>query len=77
MIGVLALIVGASMQNQVGGLAANILETVRGLTTLATRLLSSLTGTSIQIGGIRLQLPSTQINDVMPQFYESLVGQMS
>ncbi|MFO7632992.1 MAG: AI-2E family transporter [Caldilinea sp.] len=76
-IGVLALMVGASMQNQVGGLAANILETVRGLTALATRLLSSLTGASIQVGGVRLQLPSTQINDVMPQFYESLVGQVS
>lgn len=77
-VGLLALILGASMQNQLGGLIENILESVRGLAAFAERMLVSLNAASIQIGRFRLQMPtSTAINEVMPQFYESLVGQAS
>ena len=74
----LALVVGASMQNQLGGLLDNVLESVRGLTAFAERLLASLSTASVQIGSLRLRMPTTTtINEVMPQFYESLVGQAS
>jgi len=76
-IGLLAVVIGALVQNQIGGFVANIQDTLRGLTLFFGRIFSSLTGASINLGGVRLQLPATQIDDVMPQFYESLVGQMT
>ena len=73
----LATLVGASLQNQFGGFAENIQDTLRGLMTFVVRILSSLTGASIQLGGVRLQLPAPQLDEVMQQLYESLVGQMT
>ncbi|GIK74859.1 MAG: hypothetical protein BroJett021_38470 [Chloroflexota bacterium] len=76
-IGLLAVIIGALVQSQIGGFIANIQDTLRGLMLFFGRLFSPITGASVNVGGIRLQLPATQIDDVMPQLYESLAGQMT
>jgi predicted PurR-regulated permease PerM len=77
-LGLVALMVGASMQNQLGGLIENVLNSVRGLTAFVERMLVSLNTASIEVGNLRLRMPtSTTINEVLPQFYESLVGQAS
>jgi predicted PurR-regulated permease PerM len=76
-IGVVGLLVGALVQTQIGGLINNILETVRGITVFVEQFISSLTNTSFQLGRFRLQLPAFQANEVLPQFYESLVSQAS
>lgn len=77
-LGLVALMVGASMQNQLGGLIENILDSVRGLTAFVERMLVYLSTATIQVGNLRIRMPSsTTINEVMPQFYESLVGQAS
>ena len=73
-LGVTALLVSALAQNQIGGLINNALETVRGLITFAERFLSSLANASFQIGRFRVQMPANQINEALPQFYESLVA---
>lgn len=75
MVSLLVLIVGAAIQSQITGLVINVQETLRGLMDLTTWLLTQLTAILRQIGGSRLQLP--QVDDLMPQFYESLTGQMS
>lgn len=74
-VSLLILLVGAAVQSQIAGLVINVQETLRGLMDLLTWLLTRLTAVLRQIGGSRLQLP--QVNDLMPQFYESLAGQMS
>jgi predicted PurR-regulated permease PerM len=71
-IGVVGLLVGALVQTQIGGLINNILETVRGITAFVEQLIASLTNTSFQLGRFRLQLPTLQVSEVLPQFYESL-----
>lgn len=76
-IGLLAVIIGALVQSQIGGFIANIQDTLRGLMLFFGRLFSPITGASVNVGGVRLQLPATQIDDVMPQLYESLAGQMT
>jgi predicted PurR-regulated permease PerM len=76
-IGLLAVVIGALVQGQIGGFIANIQDTLRGLMLFFGRIFSPLAGASINLGGIRLQLPATQLDDVMPQLYESLVGQMT
>lgn len=75
MVSLLVLIVGAAIQSQITGLVINVQETLRGLMDLTTWLFTRLTAILRQIGGSRLQLP--QVDDLMPQFYESLTGQMS
>lgn len=76
-IGVVGLVVGALVQTQIGGLISNVLETVRGITSFVEQFLASLTNASFQLGRFRLQLPPIQPNQVLPQFYESLVRQAS
>lgn len=76
-IGVVGLVVGALVQTQIGGLINNVLETVRGITSFVEQFLTSLANTSFQLGRFRLQLPPIQPNQVLPQFYESLVSQAS
>jgi predicted PurR-regulated permease PerM len=76
-IAVVGLVVGALVQNQLGGLLANILETGRGITAVAERFIASLANASFQLGRFRLQMPAIQSSEVLPQFYESLVGQVS
>lgn len=74
-VSLLVLIVGAAIQSQITGLVINVQETLRGLMDLTIWFLTQLTAILRQIGGPRLQLP--QVDDLMPQFYESLAGQMS
>ncbi|MCS6826885.1 MAG: AI-2E family transporter, partial [Caldilinea sp.] len=74
-VSLLVLLVGAAVQSQIAGLVINVQETLRGLMDLATWLLTRLIAVLRQIGGSRLQLPP--VNELMPQFYESLAGQMS
>lgn len=74
-VSLLVLIVGAAIQSQITGLLINVQETLRGLMDLTTWLLTRLMAILRQIGGSRLQLP--RVDDLMPQFYESLAGQMS
>ncbi|MFN3335840.1 MAG: AI-2E family transporter, partial [Caldilinea sp.] len=76
-IGLLAVVIGALVQSQIGGFIANIQDTLRGLMLFFGRLFSPITGASVNVGGVRLQLPAAQIDDVMPQLYESLAGQMT
>ena len=76
-IGLLAVVIGALVQSQIGGFIANIQDTLRGLMLFFGRLFSPITGASVNVGSVRLQLPAAQIDDVMPQLYESLAGQMT
>lgn len=76
-ISLLAVVIGALMQNQISGFIANIQDTLLGLMLFFGRISSSLTGASLNLGGVRLQLPTTQLDDVMPQLYDSLAGQLT
>ena len=76
-ISTLALVVGTLVRDQVTGLIDNILETVRGLSQFTQELLVNLSTATVQIGRFYLQVPTSQLNDMLGQFSASLVGQVS